>query len=194
MRVLRELTEAIFLAIIIFIFVQFAIQNYKVEGVSMNPTLEENQMLIANKLVYLKIDWERVSKLFPFIKTKHTNPSYIFNKPKRGDIIIFQWSINRDKNLVKRIIGLPGDTLEIRRNKVYLNGVEFKEMYLFEPEVLLQPMEKLIIPSGHYFVLGDNRRQSNDSRHWGVVHEADIIGRIWFIYWPFESFSSSFKY
>ena len=82
MRVLRELTEAIFLAIIIFIFVQFAIQNYKVEGVSMNPTLEENQMLIANKLVYLKIDWERVSKLFPFIKTKHTNPSYIFNKPK----------------------------------------------------------------------------------------------------------------
>jgi len=194
MRVLRELSEAIFLAIVIFIFVQLAIQNYKVEGASMNPTLEENQMLIANKLVYLKINWQRVSKLFPFIEINHATSSYIFSQPKRGDIIIFQWSINREKNLVKRIIGLPRDTLEIRRNKVYLNGVEFREMYLFEPEFRLQSMEKLIIPSGHYFVLGDNRRQSNDSRHWGLVSESDIIGRIWFIYWPFESFSNSFKY
>ncbi len=154
----REIIETLALTLIIFLVIHFTVQNYMVEGTSMQPSLNNNQFVLVNKLAYL------------------------FHAPERGDVIVFHWPRDTTKDLIKRVIGLPGDTIVITSDTVQVNGVVLKEPYIFKP---LNPGgQSLVVPPNDYFVLGDNRPVSDDSRDWGYVPRSYIIGKAVLVYWP----------
>lgn len=154
---LRELIEAILPALVIVLVVNiFLAQATRVEGQSMEPNLHNNQRLIIEKITYR------------------------FHSPSRGDIVVIRRP--QPEPLIKRVIGLPGETVEIRDGKVFINGEPLDEPYLDQPT--LGTMPPRLVPEEHVFVLGDNRNASNDSRAFGMVSFDDIIGRAWLRYWP----------
>lgn len=183
-RVLREFLEAIILAVLIFFLIQASVQNFRVEGFSMQPTLEDKQMLLVNKMVYLKVDMQRLSGLVPFWEVQEKELVYPFHPPNREDVVVFHWPLDLQRELVKRVIGVPGDTVEIRDGVVSVNGSRLQEPYLTQPGTRSDDMAPLLIKEGHYFVLGDNRPKSNDSRDWGLVPQENMVGKVWFVYWP----------
>jgi|SRR5579884_9615 signal peptidase I len=154
----REILETLVLTAVIFLGVRVLVQNYKVEGFSMEPTLDDGQYLLINKV------------------------GMNFHQLERGDIIVFQYPLDRSKSFVKRVVGLPGDTVEIRDQQTIVDGKVLKEPYLRSPENGFYP--RTVVPEGQYFVLGDNRNNSSDSRAWGMLPRKDIIGLAWVSYWP----------
>ena len=183
-RVFRELLEAVILAMIVFLLIHTSIRNFKVEGSSMNPTLESGQHLIVNKLVYSQIDTERLSRIIPFWKAETRKTRYAIHPPKRGEVIVFHFPRDPSKDFVKRVVGLPGEHIEIREGRVYIDGEVLPEPYLEREDT--SRVGPLVLREKEYFVLGDNRRSSNDSRIWGPVSEAYLVGKVWFVYWPFS--------
>jgi signal peptidase I len=155
---LREIIETLLLTAVIFLGVRVLIQNYKVEGYSMEPTLDDGQYLLINKI------------------------GMHFHQPERGDIIVFQYPLDPSKSFVKRVIALPGDTVEIRDQQTIVDGKVVREPYIRNPENGFYP--RTVVPPGQYFVLGDNRNNSSDSRAWGMLPEKDVIGLAWVSYWP----------
>ena len=154
----REIIETLALTLIIFLVIHFTVQNYMIEGTSMQPSLTNNQFVLVNKLAYL------------------------FHAPERGDVIVFHWPKETTKDLIKRVIGLPGDTIVITGKTVQVDGVVLKEPYIRES---LNPKgDRLVVPINDYFVLGDNRPVSDDSRDWGFVPRSYIIGKAVLVYWP----------
>jgi signal peptidase I len=154
--VVREIVETLLLTFFIFWLVNSFVGRYKIDGSSMNPTLKNEQYLIIN------------------------NFSYYLNEPERGDIIVFLHP-NSDLNLIKRVIGLPGDRIEIRERTVSVNG-----MLLNEPYIQADPTYsgEWTVPEDEFFVLGDNRNSSSDSHSWGFLPEENIIGKALVVYWP----------
>src|SRR5260221_11124477 len=127
----REIVETVALTLLIFFVIRFAIQNYQVQGSSMEPGLTTYQYVLINKIAYL------------------------FHAPQRGDVIVFHWPVDTTKDLIKRVIGLPGDTIVTTINKVQVNGVVLKEPYISMP---VNPGGKTwVVQPNDYFVLGDNR-------------------------------------
>jgi len=154
----RDLAETIILTLVIFFLVRMGVENYKVEGQSMEPNLHTGQYLIVDKV------------------------SYKFRPPERGDIIVFKAPQSPDKNFVKRVIGLPGEKVEVRRGQVFING-----RLLYEPYIDAHwgyNWGPATVGADEYFVLGDNRNNSSDSHSWGMLPKANIIGKAWFCYWP----------
>ena len=189
---IRELIETLILALLIFLVLQFSIQNYRVEGSSMNPTLRQEQHLLANKLVYLRLDPEDLTSLVPFVDVEIDESLFLFHGPKRGEVIIFRFPQNPTRDFVKRVIGVPGDVVEIRQGQVFVNGEGLDEPYITHPK----PAEikgPFHMPPNSYFVLGDNRRASDDSRAWKpecrFVPASNIIGKAWLSYWPRDRWS-----
>jgi signal peptidase I len=180
--IVREFLEAVVLALVVFLVIQTSIQNFKVEGSSMHPTLEGGQYLLVNKLVYFRIDKERLSRVIPFWRVADAEQSFAVHPPKRGEVIVFHFPRDPSRDFVKRVIGVPGDRVEIRNGRVYVNGRSLDEPYLTSRDN--SDMDQVYLGEGEYFVLGDNRRGSNDSRNWGPVPEANILGKVWIIYWP----------
>ena len=174
--VIRELFETIILALLIFLGFHLSIGNYRVEGSSMVPSLEEGEYVIVNKLVYARPPVD----LLPFVG--EVEDPYLFHGPRRGEVIIFEFPRDLERDFVKRVVGLPGDTVEIQRGQVIVNGIPLNEPYITQRGNGSHP--KTTVPEGSYFVLGDNRRASNDSRDWGPVSESRIIGRAWVSFWP----------
>jgi signal peptidase I len=157
----RELIESVLPALIIVLVVNLFIgQATRVEGQSMEPNLYNNERLIIEKI------------------------SYRFREPSRGDIVVIKPPRQGTVPLIKRVVGLPGEEIEITMDMVYVNGEPLSEQYLSQPTT--GSMASQIVPEGHVFVLGDNRRASNDSRSFGMVSYEDIIGRAWFRYWPLD--------
>ena len=188
-EVARELIETAILALLIFLALQFSIQNFRVEGSSMEPTLQEGQYIIVNRLAYLNFAYEHVEELLPFLDLRNDDGGvFPLQPPERGDVAIFRYPEDPSLDFVKRVIALPGDTVSIDHGQVYVNGVPLDEPYV--PQVDHRDMEERLIPSGSYFVLGDNRRRSDDSRDWGNVPAANFVGKAWVIYWPFASFAT----
>jgi len=184
-RIAREVTEAVVLALIVFLVIQGSIRNFKVDGSSMRPTLEGGQYLLANKLVYFKIDTSRISRMIPFWNADKPVDHFAIHAPERGEVIVFRFPGSAtDKDFVKRIIGLPGEEVEMRRGIVFVNGVQLEEPYLEKPDSSHLP--PVVLGEKEYFVLGDNRRSSNDSRSWGSVPEENVLGKVWVVYWPFS--------
>lgn len=112
-----------------------------------------------------------------------------FDEFKRGDVVVFEAPTSNGDEFIKRIIGLPGDTVKISRGTVLVNGEELSETYLEGNEIttgrfFLKDEDEVVVPEGKYFVLGDNRSHSSDSRDWGFVDKGKITGRAWFVYWP----------
>jgi signal peptidase I len=157
-----QILATLVVALLIFFGVQAIIESRVVEGSSMEANLHNGQRLIVVKAAY----W--------------------FGEPQRGDVIIFTHPDDPQRTLVKRVIGLPGEQIEIKDGAVYINGSPLDEPYTKELEDTNCQASycNLEIPAGEYFVMGDNREASSDSRYWGTVPREDIIGRVWLLYWP----------
>jgi signal peptidase I len=158
--------EVVFLAVAIFLFIYLLVlQPHRIKGSSMDPNFFDGEFLLTDKVTYR------------------------FGKPKRGDVIVFKAPPAKEEEYIKRIIGLPGESVSIKVNKIYINGKKLDEKYL-DPALptsggyFLQEGDIKIVPPDEYFVLGDNRLHSSDSRAWGFVPKQDITGRAWLIYWP----------
>ncbi len=178
----RELAETLILAFLIFLAVRSVVQNFRVEGASMEPTLQNGQYLLVNKAIYFRINLNTVHKFLPFIHPGSNPEHYLFRGPRRGDIIVFRAPESPGRDFIKRIIGVPGDVVEVRGGVVYVNGEPLKENYISAPPTYQYPPTE--VPANTYWVLGDNRNNSDDSHHWGPVPEENIIGQAWFSYWP----------
>ncbi len=152
----RDTFKYIVVAILVFLLFIFVIGLHQVVGPSMSPTYKEGSVGVINKLAYK------------------------FGEIKRGDIVILSES---EKYMIKRVIGLPGEVIEYKNNRLYINGVEYKEDYLND-DVITEDFTSKLIPEGEYLVLGDNRSDSNDSRDYGFVPKKQIIGKVWFKIWP----------
>jgi signal peptidase I len=162
-----RLARDVFLIICVFVlFGVFVVQPVVVEGTSMLPELHDGERLLVNKLVYYNIK------------------DYSWGHLERGDIVVFWYTNDPDKSYVKRIIGLPGEAVEVRSGKVYINGRELNEPYLDAEHNKSLPDSPLKTVDRHYyFVMGDNRDNSSDSRYWGLVPEKYIYGKAFFRYW-----------
>jgi len=182
-RLAREFVETFVLALLIFLVVRAALQNFRVEGSSMDPVLHNGQYLIVNKAIYTRINLKTISRFIPFIDAGDSPVRYLFRAPRRGDVVVFRFPGNPDRPpLIKRIIGEPGDTVEVRDGTVYINGGPLDEPYITsKPTYVYGPTE---VPAHQYFVLGDNRDSSYDSHAWGFLPEENIIGQAWLSYWP----------
>ena len=122
--------EAVLLALVVFLFIQTSVQNFKVEGSSMHPTLEGGQYLLVNKLVYLKIDQDRLSPIVPFWNVERHEQHFAVHPPKQGDVIVFRFPRDPSRDFVKRVIGLPGDVLSMEDGFIRVNGQTLEEPYL----------------------------------------------------------------
>ena len=183
-RLAREILEAVFLALIALLVLQGAVRNFKVEGSSMFPTLEGGQYLVVDQVSYFQLDLEQFSRIVPFWDASGADPKFAFDPPARGEIIVFRYPQDPSKDFVKRVVGLPGEKVEVSSGTVYINGEALREPYLRRSD--RSSARGLTLGEEEYYVIGDNRRNSNDSRAWGVVPEENIVGRVWLIYWPWE--------
>jgi signal peptidase I len=191
---IREIIETIVLAAVIFLLVRAVVLNYRVDGHSMDPSLADHEMLFVNRNAYLTFDkWSLVDWL-PFIDHEEDEDTFRpFGGPDRGDIIVLTPpNVNSDQPYIKRVIGLPGDTIEIHDNHVFINGTQIEEPYLDGELTWCGQVggscPTVHVPSDSVFVMGDNRDNSEDSRRFGVVPEDNIIGKAWFTYWPKDYF------
>jgi len=182
----REILDALVLSLVVFLFIQVTIQNFKVEGASMYPTLKSGQYVLVNKLAYANLDQVRLSKLIPFWNVTNVKDNRNLRSPARGEIIVFRFPDhnpdNRKRDFVKRVIAVPGDKIAIIRGVVWVNDKSIQEGYLAYRDTF--NMDERILKETDYFVLGDNRTGSNDSRAWGPVPEVNILGKVWSVYWP----------
>ena len=185
-RVGREVIEAVLLAVVVFMLLQTTVRNFKVDGSSMDPTLENGQYLLVNRLVYLRIEMDRFSSIVPFWQAEEDSVRYAIHPPERGEVIVFEFpdSIpsNPKRDFVKRVIGLPGETIEVKDGVPFVDGVVLEEPYLTTKDH--SNGRKVELGAGEYYVMGDNRGHSNDSRSWGAVPEENLRGKVWMIYWP----------
>jgi signal peptidase I len=186
-RAVREIVETILLAVVIFVVVRLVVLNFKVDGTSMFPNLDDGEMLLVNRNVYFHFDSNALVEWIPGVDREGENIVYVFHPPERGDIIVFNPPISSEKPYIKRVIGLPGETVEIREEHVFIDGVQLAEPYLDEDPTRCSGTRQTCsweVGEGEVFVLGDNRNNSSDSRSFGVVEVDDIIGKAWFAYWP----------
>lgn len=165
-RAAREIAETIIIAIILAFLVRgFVVETFVVIGPSMEPTLHDMERLFVNKVVY---------RIHP---------------PGRGDIIVFGYPRDPSRDFIKRVIGLPGETVELRDGRVYVDGKFIPEKTVVFPDhqSTYGPVK---VPEGQIFVLGDNRRNSEDSRYFGFVPFANIRGKAFLMYWPLRRFGA----
>jgi signal peptidase I len=184
-RIGWELLQTLVLAALIFFAVRAVAQNFRVEGSSMEPGLHDGQYLLVNKAVYFKLNLDTLSKYIPFIDPGDKPQRFLFRSPKRGDVIVFRFPRDPDRDFIKRIIGVPGDTVRIEEGLVYVNGVALQEPYTNPGRY---NMDEKVVPNGSYFVLGDNRSNSFDSHVWDFLPEENIIGQAMLSYWPLDNF------
>jgi signal peptidase I len=182
-RATMELTQTLILAILIFLAVRAMAQNFRVEGASMEPGLHNGQYLLVNKAIYFKLNLETLDKYLPFIDPGDNPERFIFHGPKRGEVIVFEYPEDRSRDFIKRVIGIPGDRVRVEDGEVYINDELLQDDSYVNAENRSNMAER-VVPAGEYFVLGDNRGNSSDSRSWGFVPEDHIIGRAMFTYWP----------
>lgn len=182
-HILREYAESILIAIVMALIIKtFLIQAFKIPSGSMIPTLKIGDHILVNKFVY--------GTKLPF-----TDRIIIpFGKPERNDIIVFKFPEDEKKDFIKRVVGLPGDLIEIRNKSVYINGKLLEESYAAHNDPIvypagIQPRDNfgpVVVPADSYFVMGDNRDFSLDSRYWGFVKLNKIKGKAFVIYWSWD--------
>ena len=160
-HLVREIIETLALTLVIFVVIHFTVQNFMIDGPSMQPGLMNNQYVLVNKVAYL------------------------FHAPERGDVIVFHFPKDTNIDLIKRVIGVPGDVIVIDSKTVRVNGVLLNEPYIMAPMNLTG--NKLVVPPNEYFVMGDNRPVSDDSRDWGFVPKNYIVGKAVLVYWPINN-------
>lgn len=158
MRFLRDIIVPVAVGLAVFAIFNTAVGSFKVYGLSMWPTVEDGEYILVNKA------------------------AYFFNEPHHGDIIVFHSPNSPSTDLIKRVIAVPTDNVEIRDKTVFVNNAPLVEPYIVEPPQYIYPIEE--IPTDNYFVLGDNRNNSSDSHKGWTVPRQNIIGKAWITYWP----------
>ena len=163
-HLIREIAETVILTLLMFLVIRFAIQNFTIDGTSMEQSLHNGELILVDK-------W-----------------TYLFHPPERGDVIVFRAPPDPAQDYIKRVIGLPGDTITIKGTTVIVDGVPLNETYVAAQNQGVPPgahtITNLVVPPNDYFVLGDNRAVSSDSRIWGLLPRRNIIGRAALVYWP----------
>lgn len=186
-RGIRELTETLLLALLIYVGVQALIPPYAVEGRSMDPTLQDGERLLVNRSVYAHFDANRLFNLLPGADREGSAVVYPFNAPERGDIVVLKPPVASDRPYIKRVIALAGERVAIRDGDVWIDGEALREPYLTGLATRCDaPHCDLTVPEGTVFVLGDNRNHSSDSRYFGPVPVDNIVGKAWVANWPPE--------
>jgi signal peptidase I len=190
-NIFREYAEALLLAVILALFIRtFVIQAFKIPSGSMKPTLLIGDHILVNKFIYgVKIPFLD----FTIIPIKD---------PQRGDIVVFKFPEDPKKDFIKRVIGVPGDTVQIRNKKVYINNEAIEDPYgtHMDPHIIpggAQPRDNLspvTVPPYSLFVMGDNRDHSYDSRFWGFVDLSAIKGKAFIIYWSWDKDNSGVRW
>jgi signal peptidase I len=156
--IIRETLITLAMAAIIFLILQSTIQSSYVDGSSMLPGLVDKEHLVVGKV------------------------AYVFKEPARGDVIVLYPPVAPQKQWVKRIIGVPGDTVEVKKGTVYVNGIALTEPYIkSSPSYAMSPYK---VPAENYFVMGDNRNNSTDSHYGWTVSRDNIVGKVWLRIWP----------
>ena len=178
--VVREYAEAAVIAVILALLIRtFVVQAFKIPSGSMEPTLLVGDHILVNKFLYgVKI---------PFIR----NTIIPISKPQRGDVIVFIYPHDTSKDYIKRVIGLPGDRIEIFDQKININGTLYVDKHGVysearngaSPNIVKKRYRPVIVPENHLFVMGDNRDHSSDSRVWGFVPLKSVKGKAFIIYW-----------
>jgi len=156
-RFVFDIFETLLLAVILFVGINAISARVRVDGDSMKPTLENGEFVLVNKM------------------------SYQWGEVERGDIIIFDFPLNMEEELVKRVIGIPGDRVQVQDAQVFVNGQLLNEPYISQAPSY---SGEWVVENGFLFVLGDNRNNSNDSKDWGYLPMENIVGKAVLIYWP----------
>jgi len=181
--VVREYAEAIAIAILLALFIRtFVVQAFKIPSGSMLPTLLIGDHLLVNKFIYgIRVPFS--GKVLVPLKD-----------PKSGDIIVFKFPKDRSIDYIKRVVGIPGDKIEVKNKKVYRNGKLAEDPFAHFTSTTILPgsvspkdnFGPITVPEGKYFVMGDNRDNSSDSRFWGFVETNDVLGKAMIIYWSWD--------
>ncbi|MFQ5735907.1 MAG: signal peptidase I [Thermodesulfobacteriota bacterium] len=192
----REIVEAVVIALVLALVIRtFVIQAFKIPSGSMEDTLLIGDHIIVSKFAYgVQVPKPAMIRVLgvtvPFFETRLAN---VWGGVERGDVIVFRFPGDRSKDYIKRVIGLPGDTVEMRDKVVYINGRKIDDPYGIHKGGLYGEFSvknirfgPYTVPDGHVFVMGDNRDRSYDSRYWGPVPMKDIKGRAFIIYWSWN--------
>ena len=196
--IIREYSEAIIVALLLAFAIRvFVVQAFKIPSGSMIPTLQIGDHILVSKLSY-GLQWPADCKLqwnFPPVNCYTSKTVIEFGKPQRGDIIVFRFPEDEEKDFIKRIVGTPGDTVQVRNKVVLVNGQPLDDKAFtqrVDPGMIdgtINPRDNfgpVTVPENSYFVMGDNRDQSLDSRFWGYVREEKIRGKAFRIYWSWS--------
>jgi len=176
--VVREWVESIIVAFLLAMVIRaFVVQAFKIPTGSMRQTLLEGDLILVNKFIY------GVRAPFTDIRLP------ALAEPKRGEVIVFIFPGDRKKDFIKRLVGLPGDVIEIKSGTIFVNDKplitpEFSQRYYYNKGDYAELNKKITVPKDCYFVLGDNSASSMDSRYWGFVSKKDLLGKAMVIYWP----------
>jgi signal peptidase I len=190
--IFREYAEAIFIALLLALFIRtFIIQAFKIPSGSMQNTLLIGDNILVSKFAY----GVHIPNVIPFLNIKLFDDIVLFQKtPKREDIIVFKYPKNENRDFIKRVIGIPGDLLEVRQQKVFINEKLINEKYARHTDIpqktRLVPRDDFgptVVPPGHLFMMGDNRENSQDSRFWGFLEINKIKGKALVIYWSWNT-------
>jgi len=174
--VLREYAEAIVIAIVLALFIRtFVVQAFKIPSGSMKPTLLVGDHILVSKFIY-------------GIKIPLTDKTIIkLGKPKRGDVVVFKYPLDPKKDYIKRVIGLPGDRVELVNKQLFINGRVMDDPHAsYSVYGNLRNFGPVSVPANHLFVMGDNRDESSDSRVWGFVPLSYLKGKAFLIYWSWD--------
>ena len=197
-RAIQSVLVTLLLAAIVFVLIYTSFQNYQVEGTSMSPNVEDGQFIIVNKAAYRRFSFQPISDWFFFLDRDKDGYVEPFGEPQRGEVVVFKRDADPGRNFIKRVIGMPGETIEVcgqgnaasdlcrgaPPGSVFIDGVRLDEHYL--PRLGNRGVPSTYIQPGHYFVFGDERVGSYDSRAWGMLPRGNIIGKAWFSYFPFD--------
>jgi signal peptidase I len=185
--IVREYAESIIIAILLALLIRaFVVQAFKIPSGSMKPTLQIGDHILVNKFIY------GVKLRIPFTSLNYN--LIPISSPKRNDVVVFIYPVDPSKDFIKRVIGLPGDTIQVKNKKVYINsqpmddphGVHSDQMIIPDAEQPRDNTPPIVVPPHKLFVMGDNRDESYDSRYWGFVDEKEIIGEAFIIYWSWD--------
>jgi signal peptidase I len=172
-----ELIQTVALAVVLFLLIRNVVQNFRIDGISMEPNFHNGQFLIVNRFAYcpgLHLDINPLNV--------HLEKTWCIRQPKRGDVIVFEYPKDLSRDFIKRVIGLPGDTVEVRGGKIYIDGQLMPEP--FGPNPGSSTDGPITIGPNEVFVMGDNRNNSSDSRTWGSLPLKNVIGKALLSYWP----------
>ena len=191
---IRELVETVLFILLIFFIVRGLIQNFRIDGSSMEPNLHTDQYILVNKVLYFHFDSNAPLRLLPGYNDLPKRVVYPLQMPQRGDVVVLEAPPNdydaTARDYIKRIIGLPGETVVVRDGRVFVNGNELDEPYLQEGQRTdcgSNLCEPYVVPPNSVVVMGDNRSNSQDSRMWSAepgLPLEHVVGRAWLSYWP----------